>query len=268
MQQTIHDILRRHWGYDSFRPMQEDIILSVLSGRDTLGLMATGAGKSLTFQVPAMAMEGVCIVITPLIALMKDQVDNLRNRGIKAAMIASGMTRRERNVAFENCVNGAYKFLYVSPERLSTEMFQNRLREMNVSLLVVDEAHCISQWGYDFRPSYLHIASLREQLPGVPVLALTASATSHVANDICDKLQMRTPNRLRLTFARHNISYVVRKGENKIQQLIHIIERVPGCAIVYVRNRTRTKEIATELQQHGIPTTFYHAGLSSEEKNE
>ena len=162
MRQTIHDILHHYWGYDSFRPMQEDIILSVLSGHDTLGLMATGGGKSLTFQVPAMAMDGVCIVITPLIALMKDQVDNLRKRGIKAAMIASGMTRRERNVAFENCVNGAYKFLYVSPERLSTEMFQNRLREMNISLLVVDEAHCISQWGYDFRPSYLRIAALRE----------------------------------------------------------------------------------------------------------
>ncbi|MBO7317935.1 MAG: DEAD/DEAH box helicase, partial [Bacteroidales bacterium] len=172
MRQTIHDILHQYWGYKSFRPLQEDIIMSILSGRDTLGLMATGGGKSITFQVPALAMEGVCIVITPLIALMKDQVDNLRKRGIKAAMIASGMTRHERNVAFENCVNGAYKFLYVSPERLATEMFQNRLREMNVSMLVVDEAHCISQWGYDFRPSYLRIASLREQLPNIPVLAL------------------------------------------------------------------------------------------------
>ena len=266
MRQTIHDILHQYWGYDSFRPMQEDIILSVLSGRDTLGLMATGGGKSLTFQVPALAMDGVCIVITPLIALMKDQVDNLRKRGIKAAMIASGMTRRERNVAFENCVNGAYKFLYVSPERLSTEMFQNRLREMNVSLLVVDEAHCISQWGYDFRPSYLRIAALREQLPRVPVLALTASATRSVADDICSKLQMQTPNRLQLTFARPNISYVVREGENKIQQLIHILDRVPGCAIVYVRSRKRTIEISTELQQCGIPATFYHAGLSPEDK--
>ena len=268
MQQTIHDILHRYWGYNSFRPMQEDIILSVLSGRDTLGLMATGGGKSLTFQVPAMALDGVCIVITPLIALMKDQVDNLRRRGIKAAMIASGMTRRERNVAFENCVNGAYKFLYVSPERLSTEMFQDRLREMNVSLLVVDEAHCISQWGYDFRPSYLRIATLRQQLPGVPVLALTASATRTVADDICNKLQMQNPNRLQLTFARPNISYVVRTGENKIQQLIHILERVPGCAIVYARSRKRTIEIATELQQHNVPATFYHAGLSPEDKND
>lgn len=268
MQQEIYDILHRYWGYDSFRPMQEDIIASVLSGRDTLGLMATGGGKSLTFQVPAMAMEGVCIVITPLIALMKDQVDNLRKRGIKAAMIASGMTRRERNVAFENCVNGAYKFLYVSPERLSTEMFQNRLREVQVSMIVVDEAHCISQWGYDFRPSYLRIASLREQLPDVTVLALTASATRQVSLDICEKLSMHNPNILRLTFARPNISYVVREGENKLQQLVHILERVPGCAIVYVRSRKRTSEIALQLQQAGIGATFYHAGLSVEEKND
>lgn len=268
MRQTIHDILYQYWGYNSFRPLQEEIIMSVLSGRDTLGLMATGGGKSLTFQVPAMAMEGVCIVITPLIALMKDQVDNLRRRHIKAAMIAQGMTRRERNVVFENCINGAYKFLYVSPERLSTDMFINRLREMQVSLIVVDEAHCISQWGYDFRPSYLRIASLREQLPDVPVLALTASATPVVADDICNRLQMRNPNRLRLTFARPNISYVVREGENKIQQLIHIAERVPGCAIVYVRSRKRTQEISQELQQAGFTATFYHAGLSAEDKNE
>lgn len=268
MRQRIHDILYQYWGYNSFRPLQEEIIMSVLSGRDTLGLMATGGGKSLTFQVPAMAMEGVCIVITPLIALMKDQVDNLRRRHIKAAMIAQGMTRRERNVVFENCINGAYKFLYVSPERLSTDMFINRLREMQVSLIVVDEAHCISQWGYDFRPSYLRIASLREQLPDVTVLALTASATPVVADDICNRLQMRNPNRLRLTFARPNISYVVREGENKIQQLIHIAERVPGCAIVYVRSRKRTQEISQELQQAGFTATFYHAGLSAEDKNE
>ncbi len=268
MRQRIHDILYQYWGYNSFRPLQEEIIMSVLSGRDTLGLMATGGGKSLTFQVPAMAMEGVCIVITPLIALMKDQVDNLRRRHIKAAMIAQGMTRRERNVVFENCINGAYKFLYVSPERLSTDMFINRLREMQVSLIVVDEAHCISQWGYDFRPSYLRIASLREQLPDVPVLALTASATPVVADDICNRLQMRNPNRLRLTFARPNISYVVREGENKIQQLIHIAERVPGSAIVYVRSRKRTQEISQELQQAGFTATFYHAGLSAEDKNE
>ncbi len=268
MHRKILDILHQYWGYDSFRPMQEDIIMSILSGCDTLGLMATGGGKSLTFQVPAMVLEGVCIVITPLIALMKDQVDNLRRRGIKAAMIAQGMTRHERNVAFENCVNGAYKFLYVSPERLATEMFKNRLSEMQVSMVVVDEAHCISQWGYDFRPSYLQIANLREQLPGIPFLALTASATQYVANDICSKLLMHNPHILRLTFARPNISYVVREGENKIQQLVHILERVPGSAIVYVRSRKRTKEIAQELQQAGIPATYYHAGLAGEEKNE
>ncbi len=268
MRTRILDILNKHWGYNSFRPMQEDIILSVLSGHDTLGLMATGGGKSITFQVPALAMEGLCIVITPLIALMKDQVDNLRNRHIKAAMISQGMTRRERNIVFENCINGAYKFLYVSPERLSTEMFQNRLSEMNVSLIVVDEAHCISQWGYDFRPSYLRIATLRQQLPHVPILALTASATQTVAQDICQKLEMQKPNILRHTFARPNISYVVRHGENKIQQLIHILTRMPGCAIVYVRNRKRTREIADELLQAGLAATYYHAGLSSEDKNE
>ncbi len=266
MRTTIHDILYRYWGYKTFRPMQEDIIMSVLSGRDTLGLMATGGGKSITFQVPAMVMNGVCLVITPLIALMKDQVENLRKRGIKAAMLASGMTRRERNITLENCVNGAYKFLYVSPERLSTEMFRNRLREIHISLIVIDEAHCISQWGYDFRPSYMQIASLREFLPQVPMLALTASATQIVVEDICNKLLLRNTNILRLTFARPNISYVVRHGENKMQQLIHILERVPGTAIVYVRNRTKTKEIATELQQAGFSATYYHAGLATEEK--
>lgn len=268
MQQRILDILNRYWGYSSFRPMQEDIIMSVLSGRDTLGLMATGGGKSITFQVPALAMDGLCIVITPLIALMKDQVDGLRRRRIKAAMVSQGMTRRERNIVFENCINGAYKFLYISPERLATEMFQNRLSEMNISLIVVDEAHCISQWGYDFRPSYLRIASLRDRLPNVPVLALTASATNVVAQDICSKLMMRNPNVLRLTFARPNISYVVRQGEDKMQQLTHILRRINGCSIVYVRSRKRTREIAEQLQQFGLPAIYYHAGLSSEDKNE
>ena len=268
MHNRIYDILQQYWGYNTFRPMQEDIIMSVLSGRDTLGLMATGGGKSLTFQIPAMAMDGVCIVITPLISLMQDQVKNLRRRHIKATMIAQGMTRHERNIAFENCINGAYKFLYVSPERLSTEMFQNRLHEIDISLIVVDEAHCISQWGYDFRPSYLRIATLRKQLPDVPILALTASATPLVANDICEKLSMRNANILRLSFARPNISYVVREGENKMQQLTHILTRVPGCAIVYVRSRKRTLEIATELQQAGFPATFYHAGLSPEDKSD
>lgn len=247
IQERIYPVLERFWGYKEFRPLQEEIITSVLEGHDTLGLMATGGGKSLTFQIPALVSEGTCLVITPLIALMKDQVDNLRNRGIKAAMIATGMTRRERNIALENCINGGYKFLYISPERISTEMFMTRLREMNISLIVVDEAHCISQWGYDFRPSYLKIASLRDYLPQVPILALTASATQEVAQDIQKRLNFRDGRLLRKSYARPNLSYVVRHGENKQQQLIHILERVPGSAIVYVRNRKRTKEIATEL---------------------
>ena len=268
IQERIYPVLERFWGYKEFRPLQEEIITSVLEGHDTLGLMATGGGKSLTFQIPALASEGTCLVITPLIALMKDQVDNLRNRGIKAAMIATGMTRRERNIALENCINGGYKFLYISPERISTEMFMTRLREMNISLIVVDEAHCISQWGYDFRPSYLKIASLRDYLPQVPILALTASATQEVAQDIQKRLNFRDGRLLRKSYARPNLSYVVRHGENKQQQLIHILERVPGSAIVYVRNRKRTKEIATELLQTGFSATYYHAGLASEKKNE
>lgn len=268
IQERIYPVLERFWGYKEFRPLQEEIITSVLEGHDTLGLMATGGGKSLTFQIPALVSEGTCLVITPLIALMKDQVDNLRNRGIKAAMIATGMTRRERNIALENCINGGYKFLYISPERISTEMFMTRLREMNISLIVVDEAHCISQWGYDFRPSYLKIASLRDYLPQVPILALTASATQEVAQDIQKRLNFRDGRLLRKSYARPNLSYVVRHGENKQQQLIHILERVPGSAIVYVRNRKRTKEIATELLQAGFSATYYHAGLASEEKNE
>lgn len=268
IQERIYPILEHYWGYKEFRPLQEEIITSVLNGHDTLGLMATGGGKSLTFQIPALASEGTCLIITPLIALMKDQVDNLRNRGIKATMIATGMSRRERNIALENCINGGYKFLYISPERIATEMFINRLREMNISLIVVDEAHCISQWGYDFRPSYLKIASLRQYLPHVPILALTASATQAVVQDIQKQLLFNNGQVLRKTFARPNISYVVRVGENKQQQLFHILERVPGSAIVYVRNRKRTKEIATLLTQAGFSATYYHAGLSTEEKNE
>lgn len=268
IQERIYPILERYWGYTEFRPLQEEIITSVLEGHDTLGLMATGGGKSLTFQIPALASDGTCLVITPLIALMKDQVDNLRSRGIKAAMIATGMSRRERNIALENCINGGYKFLYISPERIATEMFINRLREMNISLIVVDEAHCISQWGYDFRPSYLHIASLRTHLPLVPVLALTASATRAVAQDIQKQLKFRDGRMLQKSFARPNLSYVVRTGENKQQQLFHILERVPGSAIVYVRSRKHTKEIATDLSRAGFSATYYHAGLASEEKNE
>lgn len=267
MEQTIHEILKRYWGYDKFRPLQEEIIESVLEGKDTLGLMPTGGGKSLTFQVPALSMDGICLVITPLIALMKDQVDNLKARDIKAAYLYSGLTRRETIVTLENCIFGKYKFLYVSPERLSSELFLSKLKAMKVSLLVVDEAHCISQWGYDFRPSYIKIADIRNLLPNVPVLALTATATPKVAEDIQEKLHFKAKNIFQKSFFRPNLSYVVRRGENKIQQLVHILNRVPGSAIVYVRSRQRTKEIAEELKRLQISADFYHAGLKSEDKN-
>lgn len=268
MEQSIYEILKRYWGYDKFRPLQEEIIESVLAGKDTLGLMPTGGGKSLTFQVPALVTDGICLVITPLIALMKDQVDNLRARDIKAAYLHSGLTRRETVVTLENCIFGKYKFLYVSPERLSAELFLSKLKAMKVSLLVVDEAHCISQWGYDFRPSYIKIADIRSLLPDVPVLALTATATPKVAKDIQEKLHFKTDNIFQKSFFRPNLSYVVRRGENKIQQLVHILNRVPGSAIVYVRSRQRTKEIAEELRRFQISADFYHAGLKSEDKNQ
>ena len=267
MQELIRDILKQYWGYDEFRPLQEDIILSVLQGKDTLGLMPTGGGKSITFQVPALAVEGIALVITPLIALMKDQVDNLRKRGIKAAYIHSGITRREMIVTLENCIYGRFKFLYISPERLSTSLFRQKLKELPVSFIVVDEAHCISQWGYDFRPSYLQIASIREQLPGIPVLALTATATPEVVKEIQDKLLFRKENVYKKSFRRSNLIYVVRKGENKIQELLRVLHRVPGSAIVYVRSRKKTKEIAGELIRNGINADYYHAGLSIEDKN-
>ena len=268
MPHKIYGILKQYWGYDEFRPLQEDIIRSVLEGKDTLGLMPTGGGKSLTFQVPVMAIEGICIVVTPLIALMKDQVDNLRQKGIKANYIYSGMSRRETLIALDNCIYGNYKFLYVSPERLYTELFQAKLKSMQVCLLVVDEAHCISQWGYDFRPSYLQIAGIRECLPGIPVLALTATATPQVADDIQDKLEFKEKNVFRKSFDRPNLSYVVRYGENKMQQLMYILDRVPGTAIIYARSRKRTKEIAEELSRNGYSADFYHAGLLAEIKNE
>ncbi len=263
---VYHDILSRYWGYTAFRPLQEDIIHSVCAGRDTLGLMPTGGGKSLTFQVPTMAMEGLCLVVTPLIALMKDQVDNLRRRGIKATAVYSGMSRDEIIVQLENCIFGNYKFLYVSPERLGTELFRAKLQAMDVCLLVVDESHCISQWGYDFRPSYLRIAEIRELLPGVPVLALTATATAEVVDDIQDRLGFRQKNVFRKSFLRTNLSYSVRQTENKTGELVHILRNVPGTAIVYVRNRKRTKEIAQQLQAAGISADYYHAGLNREEK--
>ena len=229
--------------------------------------MPTGGGKSITFQVPALAMEGLCIVVTPLIALMKDQVDNLRRLGIKATAVYSGMTRQEIIAQLENCIFGDYKFLYVSPERLGTDIFKSKLQAMNVCLLVIDESHCISQWGYDFRPSYLSIADIREELPGVPVLALTATATPEVVNDIQERLHFREKNVFRKSFVRKNLSYIVRQTEDKINSLIYILGKVPGTAIVYVRNRKRTKEIAVLLQQAGISADFFHAGLNRDDKN-
>jgi ATP-dependent DNA helicase RecQ len=262
------EILKKYWGYDSFRGIQEQIIESIGSGRDTLGLMPTGGGKSITFQVPALAMEGVCLVITPLIALMKDQVRILREHGIKAAAIHTGMKREEIITVMENCIFGGYKFLYVSPERLSSELFRTKLRHLRICLLTVDESHCISQWGYDFRPSYLNIADIRKELPGVPVLALTATATPQVTDDIQDKLGFTEKNVIRMSFYRENLSYVVRKTENKLMELKHILERVPGSGIVYVRNRAATKETADFLNAEGIPATFYHAGLDQVVKDE
>ena len=265
---TYLEILKQHWGYDSFRGIQEQIIVSTGSGRDTLGLMPTGGGKSITFQVPALAKEGVCIVITPLIALMKDQVRILRDHGIKAACIHSGMKRDEIIAVMENCIFGGYKFLYVSPERLSSELFRTKLRHLKVSILTVDESHCISQWGYDFRPSYLTIADIRKDLPDVPVLALTATATPKVTDDIQEKLGFKEKNVIRMSFFRSNLSYVVRKTENKLQELKHILDRAPGSGIVYVRNRAETKEVADFLNAQGIPATFYHAGLDHVVKDE
>ena len=268
MEQTelFHKILRQYWGYPDFRPLQEDIIRSVCAGKDTLGLMPTGGGKSITFQVPALAMEGICIVVTPLIALMKDQVENLRRIGIKATAVYSGMIRQEIITQLENCIFGGYKFLYVSPERLATEIFQTKMAAMNVCLLVIDESHCISQWGYDFRPAYLHIAEVRELLPNVPVLALTATATPEVVNDIQDRLHFKEKNIFQKSFVRENLAYIVRRTEDKIKTLIYILSKVPGSSIVYVRNRKRTKEIATCLREAGISANFFHAGLNRDEK--
>ncbi len=261
------EILKQYWGYDSFRDLQEEIITSIGEGKDTLGLMPTGGGKSITFQVPALAQSGLCIVITPLIALMKDQVQNLRKRGIKALAIYSGMTRQEIVTALENCIFGDYKFLYISPERLDTEIFRIKLRSMKVSMITVDESHCISQWGYDFRPAYLKIAEIRELLPGVPVLALTATATPEVVKNIQSRLNFREENVFRMSFERKNLAYIVRKTDNKTGELLHILKRIDGSAIIYVRNRRRTKEITELLMQEGITADFYHAGLDNAVKD-
>lgn len=260
-------ILKQYWGYDRFRGIQEDIIDSISKNKDTLGLMPTGGGKSITFQVPALAKEGMCLVITPLIALMKDQVQNLKKRGIKALAIYSGMSRQDIIITLENCIFGNYKFLYISPERLDTEIFRTKLRKMHISMITVDESHCISQWGYDFRPAYLKIAEIRELLPGVPVLALTATATPEVVKDIQARLHFRHKNVFRMSFERNNLAYIVRKTENKTAELLHILRSMPGSAIVYVRNRRRTKEITELLNNEHITADFYHAGLDDATKD-
>ena len=266
----IEGILKKYWGYGSFRPLQREIIESVMSGHDTLGLMPTGGGKSITFQVPGMAFEsGLTIVVTPLISLMKDQIDNLKRRGITAVMLNSGMSLRETRVAWERLCNGRARFLYVSPEKLRNESFLSDLRRLDVRLIVVDEAHCISQWGYDFRPSYLRISELRKIHPDAPVLALTATATPEVADDIMRRLEFGADAaRFKMSFVRDNISYIVRRSENKISDIANILMRTSGSGIVYVRSRRKTREIAEFLSLSGISAGYYHAGLSYEDKVE
>ena len=260
-------VLSEYFGYDSFRSIQEDIIRTIGSGHDTLGLMPTGGGKSITFQVPALAQEGVCIVVTPLIALMKDQVARLRERGIKATAIYSGMSRDSIVVALDNCILGGYKFLYISPERLTSDIFLTKLRRMQVSFITIDESHCISQWGYDFRPSYLAIADIRKQLPHTPILALTATATPEVVKDIQQRLLFEKENVFRMSFERKNLNYVVRHTENKDNEVLHILQSVQGSAIIYVRNRDKTHEIAQLLEANGISAAFYHAGIDTRDKD-
>ena len=284
---TAHEALKTYFGYDDFRPLQEDIVQSVLDGRDTLALMPTGGGKSLCFQVPTMVMNGLCLVITPLIALMKDQVENLRRRDIHAAAIYTGMTYEQQKVALDNCQWGPYHFLYVSPERLESEEFRERLTRLPICLIAVDEAHCISQWGYDFRPSYLKIAEIRDIIANsvasnssqserpiaqrasnnhIPILALTATATPDVVDDIQERLAFREKNMLRKSFLRANLSYVVRQTNKKADEIVHILSKVPGSAIVYVRNRQRAQELAAYLNEKGLSADFYHAGLTAKER--
>lgn len=258
------EILKQYWGYGSFRPLQDDIIQSVLDGRDTLALLPTGGGKSICFQVPGLILDGICLVISPLIALMKDQVEQLKRRNIQAAAIYSGMNSREIDITLDNCIYGPYKFLYVSPERLKTDIFLDRVRQMKVGLLAVDEAHCISQWGYDFRPPYLEIANFREEIPEVTIIALTATATKEVREDIQDKLAFRTRNLFQKSFSRANLSYNVRRVEDKDGKMVEILGKIPGSSVIYVRNRKKTRETALMLQKNGIAADFYHAGLSNE----
>ena len=262
------DILHKYWGYPDFRGIQREIIESIGAGKDTLGLMPTGGGKSLTFQVPALAQDGVCIVITPLIALMKDQVEHLRHKGIAAAAIYSGMSRDAIVTTLENCIFGGVKLLYISPERISSDIFQIKLKHMKVSFITVDEAHCISQWGYDFRPSYLQIAVIRKLVPNVPILALTATATPDVIDDIQERLGFTEKNVFRMSFERKNLVYVVRQAEDKEAEMVHILQSIPKTAIVYCRSRKRTKEVAQLLMQYGISATWYHAGLEPAVKDQ
>ena len=268
MTDKFQEILRTYWGYPDFRGIQRDIIESISQGKDTLGLMPTGGGKSITFQVPALAQDGVCIVITPLIALMKDQVSHLKERGILADAIYADKSRSEIIQTLENCIFGGVKILYVSPERLSTDIFQTKLRHIKVSFITVDEAHCISQWGYDFRPSYLKISDIRKLKPGTPILALTATATPEVVDDIQNQLQFSEKNVFKMSFERKNLAYIVRITTDKHGEMVHILKCIQGSAIVYVRSRRRTKEIAEILNKNGIPATFYHAGLDPAVKDE
>ena len=268
MADKFQSILQKYWGYPDFRGIQRNIIESIANGRDTLGLMPTGGGKSITLQVPALAQEGVCIVITPLIALMKDQVQHLREHGILADAIYADKSRNEILQTLDNAIFGGVKILYVSPERLASEMFQTKLRHIHVSFITVDEAHCISQWGYDFRPSYLQIASIREMKPGIPILALTATATPEVVDDIQERLHFKEKNVFKMSFERKNLAYVVREAEDKQGEMIHILQSVGGSAIVYARSRKRTKEMAQLLSQQGITATFYHAGLDPDVKDQ
>ncbi|MEP3386813.1 MAG: RecQ family ATP-dependent DNA helicase, partial [Reichenbachiella sp.] len=261
------DILKKYWGYDAFRPLQEEIIESVLEGKDTLALLPTGGGKSICFQVPGLMLEGVCLVISPLIALMQDQVQQLKKRGISAAAVTSGMPKREIDILLDNCVFGKVKFLYVSPERLKSDLFIERLKKMHVSLLAIDEAHCISQWGYDFRPSYVEIANIYDYLSDTKKIALTATATANVADDICEKLAFNEPAIFQKSFARANLSYSAFELENKGPKLIDILNNVKGSAIVYVKSRLETQNVAKYLYQHGISSDFYHAGLDPVTRN-